>query len=810
MFKRTLALLLLLVAGPAMAQRVVTPVGSVVVSVDSYGAVHNGTTDDSAAINACLTAVAAVYGECQMSNAKYFAASSITIPARATLRGGADPGGDVPTWNPGNLRPVLLLATGTTVNVAGQIENLAIWRTGVTINPATAPAATANLANYAGTGLTLTGPAVASNIVLIGHAQAVDTNSQANWRLKHLRGDNLAGLKINGMHDWSFAEDIEWMPMNGPASGIQFDVSVVTAISSGPSNGAGGNYIHVTTGTTSNGAVNDYVAGMKIVLYNLPSNTGANGRWVIGNVTTTGFDLITNAVTSAVSVFTNAYSGSDSALVSGMCNTGVTCAVLNTTARPGPAYQVLSSESPMLVNALAYGYDTTWDISTAAGWTTVYGLSLDNLNIPDPGTTGIKIQNTAYGTKLHIGYVSSTWTSVIVNTPTGLGNSDPHLIFGGSLYTTAPSGSTQASVTLTAGAVSFVGTSMINNIISVAAAAKVRFNGVTAAGSTWLSGSDFTNTSIGSTFGDVSGVSTRGAQVHLQVPSGTAWLDALAVGSTGAITASYPTSVNIGDNQATYSTLHLTGSDSTGNGGGQLWLTNGHAGAVNPNKYMRITSGAGNFEMLNSAYSGVLFGITESGTVTMSGVSGMTTPQFTKHVRVSTSPANNDIISDDQTLSQNSSSAQISFTDFQAISSNVTAGSETGKFIWQTRTNGAAIANAGSLGGGVFALFGQHLQFNGTAPTLGSGAADCGTSPSAVSGNDNVGRFTVGTSTNGGKCTLTFANSPSTWSNAPICRATDETQGTALGIKSPSTTSVVIFGTLTASDVVSYSCVGWQ
>ena len=254
----------------------------------------------------------------------------------------------------------------------------------------------------------------------------------------------------------------------------------------------------------------------------------------------------------------------------------------------------------------------------------------------------------------------------------------------------------------------------------------------------------------------------------------------------------------------------MTGSDSTGNGGGQLWLTNGHAGAVNPNKYMRITGGAGNFEMLNSAYSGVLFGITESGTVTMSGVSGMTTPQFTKHVRVSTSPANNDIISDDQTLSQNSSSAQISFTDFQAISSNVTAGSETGKFVWQTRTNGAAIANAGSLGGGVFTLFGQHLQFNGTAPTLGSGATDCGTSPSAVSGNDNVGRFTVGTSTNGGKCTLTFANSPSAWSNAPICRATDETQGTALGIKSPSTTSVVIFGTLTASDVVSYSCVGWQ
>jgi hypothetical protein len=49
-----------------------------------------------------------------------------------------------------------------------------------------------------------------------------------------------------------------------------------------------------------------------------------------------------------------------------------------------------------------------------------------------------------------------------------------------------------------------------------------------------------------------------------------------------------------------------------------------------------------------------------------------------------------------------------------------------------------------------------HVIYTGTAPGVATGAGDCGTSPS-VAGNDSVGRVTVGSSTNGGKCTLTFS-----------------------------------------------------
>lgn len=100
-----------------------------------------------------------------------------------------------------------------------------------------------------------------------------------------------------------------------------------------------------------------------------------------------------------------------------------------------------------------------------------------------------------------------------------------------------------------------------------------------------------------------------------------------------------------------------------------------------------------------------------------------------------------------------------------------------------------------------------HLSFLGTVPAVATGAGDCGTSP-AIVGNDSVGRITVGSSTNGGKCTVTFANAWTT--NAPVCRASNETTSNLIRPASASTTTVAFTGTLTAGDVLSYSCVQYQ
>lgn len=102
-----------------------------------------------------------------------------------------------------------------------------------------------------------------------------------------------------------------------------------------------------------------------------------------------------------------------------------------------------------------------------------------------------------------------------------------------------------------------------------------------------------------------------------------------------------------------------------------------------------------------------------------------------------------------------------------------------------------------------------HLVFGSTAnAAVSSGAGDCGSSP-AIAGNDNVGRVTVGTSTNGGKCTITFAKN---WTNAPVCQVFNETSAARpVYPLSMSVSGFVITAsaTISANDSLSYRCVGY-
>jgi hypothetical protein len=99
-----------------------------------------------------------------------------------------------------------------------------------------------------------------------------------------------------------------------------------------------------------------------------------------------------------------------------------------------------------------------------------------------------------------------------------------------------------------------------------------------------------------------------------------------------------------------------------------------------------------------------------------------------------------------------------------------------------------------------------HQIVTGATPTVGSGSSDCGTSPS-IGGNDSAGRVRVGASTNGGRCTITFA---SPWPNLPVCSVFDETTGNLVRPIATSTNSVVLIGTLAAGDSIVYQCVGYQ
>lgn len=96
-----------------------------------------------------------------------------------------------------------------------------------------------------------------------------------------------------------------------------------------------------------------------------------------------------------------------------------------------------------------------------------------------------------------------------------------------------------------------------------------------------------------------------------------------------------------------------------------------------------------------------------------------------------------------------------------------------------------------------------HIEYTGTStPSVATGATDCGTTPSIV-GNDILGRVTVGSGLNGGKCTITF-NSGS-WVHTPICFTADEITANLVR-PVPTQTTLAITGTIVAGDTLVYQC----
>lgn len=122
------------------------------------------------------------------------------------------------------------------------------------------------------------------------------------------------------------------------------------------------------------------------------------------------------------------------------------------------------------------------------------------------------------------------------------------------------------------------------------------------------------------------------------------------------------------------------------------------------------------------------------------------------------------------------------------------------------KSNGFQVDGAGDVI--AKSLLTRHINASGTAPTLGAGAGDCGTGP-AIVGNDTAGRVTVGSSNNGGKCTITFTVPYG--ANAPVCSVWNESS-TARPVYPIGTTTTALAITaasaLSAGDKLAYQCIG--
>ena len=94
-----------------------------------------------------------------------------------------------------------------------------------------------------------------------------------------------------------------------------------------------------------------------------------------------------------------------------------------------------------------------------------------------------------------------------------------------------------------------------------------------------------------------------------------------------------------------------------------------------------------------------------------------------------------------------------------------------------------------------------HIEYSATTTPAVSA---CGGLPT-ITGTDMAGRVVIGSSP-GATCTVTFVNS---WTNAPLCWANNETTAN-LARASATVSALTISGTLTASDNITYGCVGWK
>lgn len=94
-----------------------------------------------------------------------------------------------------------------------------------------------------------------------------------------------------------------------------------------------------------------------------------------------------------------------------------------------------------------------------------------------------------------------------------------------------------------------------------------------------------------------------------------------------------------------------------------------------------------------------------------------------------------------------------------------------------------------------------HIYQGGSTP----GVSSCGTSPSVIAGNDNVGRVQVG-SVLATSCQIDFATS---WDTPPACDANVE-GGVTTGVAASSTRTSVVFTGASAltGNVFTYTCVG--
>ncbi|WP_295475181.1 glycosyl hydrolase family 28-related protein [uncultured Pseudomonas sp.] len=200
------------------------------VYAEDFGAVGNGTTDDTAAIQAALNSLGAGGGEVVLRN-RYLIDGQLTVPKNARLVGTFSPFGTHP-WprvvpkqpakNSHDLACTLILnpAYSILMSVGSQLEMLSVIRKGLTMAEATEAAfAGTAIRGVAATDLEMDG-IVLRHLQILGFNNAIYLDLAPRSVIDYVSGDNINGIYYGTVYDVVRVSNIHMWPFNSNGAGV--------------------------------------------------------------------------------------------------------------------------------------------------------------------------------------------------------------------------------------------------------------------------------------------------------------------------------------------------------------------------------------------------------------------------------------------------------------------------------------------------------------------------------------------------------------------------------------------------------------
>ena len=614
--------------------------------VRDFGAVGDGTTDDTAAIQAAIDASAAQGGGTVLLGPRRYVVSSAELVVKNSvfLRGRASSGGWRVDGNFSGVNHAILLDSDTTIRVqrnAG-IEGLAILRRGLTaptnlrqgMDAAAAFAGTAITVGDGGGGNTAGNGAdvTLSGLLILGFDWGIYSNGNARLRVKDVLGDCRNGIYVGRAFDVCRISEVNWHPLVTTSRNWSNTRIAITNVAD---NGSG--RFRVTLASAHSLKTGEMINISEV------RTSGANtlyGRWTVTVVDSTRLDL------------------NESTYVSGWNSGGAVFVQPNR--RLGTGFAVTSADMVSFQNCFEYGHDIGFDVQDAVHACSFVNIGVDGwVDAADPITIGIRISGSARRNKFMGGFLSSKGVSV-QSSATG----DEQNEFIGVDIT----GGARRIAEILDGQVSFVGCDF-----------------------TYGPGTGNINISaihLGESAGNVivSGCDT--SQVTYTADNAAAMQRLLLAanrtgnGTVNRVAAGRVEIASVGANAAIDTRLSATTD-----------------GAINLHR--RSTSAGAQLRLHNTAdqpiasfaVSGTEVNFSGEGTSNPNaalslGGAGMTQPQTLKLRRISSSPAANDRLAVLEATGNNSAASEQTFARLAAVAETVTSGNEAGALVFETRAGG--------------------------------------------------------------------------------------------------------------------------